>query len=381
MAIPDCTLTTACFCLKNQHNGARSLSETIDSTNSLLKLPLYLVIYGDAQTIPLLKERRMAYGFESLTVFIETTLSSLWSFQYLEKVCRNRELYFPSRDARTSAETHLVTCNKFTFVLETMETNPFHTNRFGWIDAFLGKDTVKICENYEPRIIPWILSSISEMFHIQVLNVCDKKYKQKENKREYYSQYQWVVCGGFFTCGMEIGRKVLSRLNEIFIETTNMGYGHGEEMFYLEVLDEFPNEISTSYGDYGQMLNNFIYPSHNLHYIYYFILKKYMEREYWREAYTCSTALVGAIENHLVNDTSELIAHILIDHYISAYYYVPAQCNAISKKIESVFLKNPELKRVVDAEHYRIEWYRNSIREIYGQAGDQAGDQSNKPKP
>jgi hypothetical protein len=82
-----------------------------------------------------------------------------------------------------------------------------------------------------------------------------------------------------------------------------------------------------------------------------------------------------------VNDTSELIAHILIDHYISAYYYVPAQCNAISKKIETMFLKNPELKRVVDAEHYRIEWYRNSIREIYGQAGDQAVDQSNKPKP
>jgi hypothetical protein len=249
-----------------------------------------------------------------------------------------------------------------------METNPFHTTRFGWIDAFLGKDTVKICENYEPRIVPWILSNISDAFHIQVLNVCDKKYKQKENKHEYYSQYQWVVCGGFFTCGMDIGRKILSRLNEIFVETTSMGYGHGEEMFYLEVLDEFPNDISKSYGDYGQMLNNFIYPSRNLHYIYYFILKKYMEKGYWRDAYTCSTALVGAIENHLVNDTPELIAHILIDHFISAYYYVPAQCNDISKKIETMFLKNPEVKRLFDAEHYRIKWYRNSIQEIYGNA-------------
>ena len=92
MSIPNCTLTTACFCLKTTHDGARSLSETIDSADSLMKLPIYLVIYGDAETIPLLKKIRCGYGFESLTLFIETTTESWWSFQYLDKVPENREL-------------------------------------------------------------------------------------------------------------------------------------------------------------------------------------------------------------------------------------------------------------------------------------------------
>ena len=36
-----------------------------------------------------------------------------------------------------------------------------------------------------------------------------------------------------------------------------LGYGHGEEMLYLEILDEFYDDIERSYGDYGQIINNY----------------------------------------------------------------------------------------------------------------------------
>lgn len=366
--ISNCTLSTACFCMHDLHAGARPLSETIDATTMLLKIPVYLVIYGDSKTIPLLRERRAAFGLESLSVFIETSMSDLWSFQYLEQVRKNRELYFPSRDSRTSPETHLVTCNKFSFVLQTMENNPFKTTRFGWIDAFLGKDSVKICENYEPNVLPWILSNISDDFHIQVLNVCDKKYKLEENKREYYSKYQWVVCGGFFTCGADVGRRILARLNDIFVETTVLGYGHGEEMFYLEVLDEFGDEIRRSYGDYGQMLDNFIVPKRNLHYIYYFILKSYSNMGYWKEAYRCSLSLINAMENYVAHDIPNMFVNIVIDHYISAYYCQPRCCIDIYAKITGEYMKNPLFVAEYAKEYYRIDGYIASIREVYGEA-------------
>ena len=32
---------------------------------------------------------------------------------------------------------HLITINKFDFVLQTTEINPFHTSKFGWIDCLL----------------------------------------------------------------------------------------------------------------------------------------------------------------------------------------------------------------------------------------------------
>jgi hypothetical protein len=357
MSIPNCTLTTSCFCLHKEHSGARTIQEIVSSADALLRIPVYLVIYGDSQTIPFLKEIRSKHGLESITLFVETSVYDLWSFQYLDKVRENRKSYFPTRDDRTSPETHLVTCNKFDFVLRTIDANPFQTTRFGWIDCFLGENASKICENYDSSILPWTLSHVSDKFHIQVLNVCDKKYTLPENKREYYSHYQWVVCGCLFTCGAEIGSRILRRLKDIVTETTNRGFGHGEEMFYLEVLEEFPNDLSKSYGDYGQILNNFIYPRRNLHYIYYFIVKKYMEKKYWREAQECSSLLVHAIENHFICDIPELLVNILMDHFISTYYHIPDRCIDVYTKIKTVFLKNPLLKNEFEKQYHRIEWY------------------------
>ena len=366
MSIPNCTLSTACFCMHTQHCGARPLVETIESANALMKIPVYLVIYGDKQTIPLLRERRTSYGLDGITQFVEIEPNELWSFQYLDKVRENRAVYFPSRDERTSAETHLVTCNKFSFVLQTIENNPFQTTRFGWIDAFLGKDSVKICEDYEPNILPWVLSNISDKFHIQVLNVCDKKYKLVENKKEYYSRYQWVVCGGFFTCGVEIGRRILHRLNEIFVFTTLLGFGHGEEMFYLEILDEFYDDINRSYGDYGQILNNFIYPCRNLHYVYYLILRKYVEMSYWREGFDCSQKIIQSIESHTAYLIPEMFVTIYIDHFICAYYHKPEVCIDFYKHMMEMVMRNPLLNKEYEKQCHRIEWYIHSIREIYG---------------
>jgi hypothetical protein len=179
----------------------------------------------------------------------------------LDKIKKNREVYHPTKDERTCSETHLITCNKFAFVLQAIEENPHNTEKFAWIDSNCSTNMSKICENYSHSNILYILNNISYKFHIQILNVCDKKFKSDELKREYYSQYRWIVCGGFFTCGKEIGIKILNRLKEIVVETTYMGYGHGEEMFYLEVLDEYYDDIIKSYGDYRQILNNFIKPN------------------------------------------------------------------------------------------------------------------------
>ena len=46
------TLTTACFKL---NNDGRSLDEVLDATNSLMAISVYLVIYGDKETLPILR--------------------------------------------------------------------------------------------------------------------------------------------------------------------------------------------------------------------------------------------------------------------------------------------------------------------------------------
>jgi len=346
--IPDCTLTTACFCLHDKNKQAFSVEKITENIETLLSVPVYLVIYCDATTYPILQQIRAPY--DHLTVFKVTTLADLWSFQYEEQVNKNRAISWPTRDARTGTESHLITCNKASFVMDTIHQNPFHTTKFGWIDAFTQKNMKKIAEDYTPNLLPYVLSNITEKFHIQVLNVSDKKYKKPENKREFYQRYHYIACGSFFTCGREIGLKVLQRLNEIFVETTKAGWGHSEEMFYLEILDEFYDDIHRSYGDYGQILNNFIRPTRNITYIYSHILGQYSRLAYYKECYDCGKMVLDEIKSHriAVDATTHFLFAVVF--YISAFYHKREEAMDAAQYILDICRLHPSI---------RAEWDTN----------------------
>jgi hypothetical protein len=147
-------------------------------------------------------------------------------------------------------------------------------------------------------------------------------------------QYRWVVCGGFFVTAPEAGIKILNRLKDVFVETTvptgplvttidrlkegvggnvvlrpsgsdgpafgPLGFGHGEEMFYLEILNEFPDDLHLSYGDYGQIMDNFMLPTKNIEYVYYTIIKNLKNMGY-EDTYkkACKELLKSADEHYI----------------------------------------------------------------------------------
>jgi hypothetical protein len=157
-----------------------------------------------------------------------------------------------------------------------------------------------------------------EKFHIQVLNVTEKKYKDPVNKREYYEKYRWVACGGFYVCGAEVGKRILARVKELFVEATNMGFGHGEEMLYLEILDEFDEDIVRSYGDYAQLWNNFKWPTHDPHYIYWAIFVRYRDYGYDKEMfYLCDVVI------KMMNNKAEQMGKSSVDEEVSMSFGLP----------------------------------------------------------
>ena len=125
MATPDCTLVTGCYCLREFHEGVRSAEELLAGMSFLLSVPCRLVIFCDPSLAEPIRASRSAAGLAHWTEVISTPLTELWSFKQLAKVRANREAYWPTRDARTCAESHLICCNKFDFLLHVMETNPF----------------------------------------------------------------------------------------------------------------------------------------------------------------------------------------------------------------------------------------------------------------
>ena len=346
--IPDCTLTTSCFDLTKYHKGSRSLEDCINNMKSLLEVPCYLVIFTDNNCIKLIKEIRDSFNLNNLTHYIVSDFEKIEYYKYNDIIKANRAIYWPTKDERTCSESHLLVCNKFDFVLKTIKMNPFNTTKFGWIDSSLGPKVMRICENYTIEIFLNVLNNISEKFHIQILNVNDKKYKLNENKKEYYNQYRWVVCGGFFTCGKEIGLNFLSQLNNIFIQTTELGYGHGEEMLYLEVLDEFYDDIDKSYGDYGQIINNYLNPTCNLNYIYNNIIKSYLIFGYNKECYDCCKKVLYSIENLNISCDPNIYINILFSYYVSSFYYNQNESVKIVNHIYNVCNNNPIIKSEFD---------------------------------
>jgi len=332
---------TALFDLSKFNKSVRTPEKALKGIDAILKLPVYLIVFGNREMINIIHERRCAYAYESMTICVTLEYEQLWSAQFTDMVRENRSEYWPTQDERTCPESHLLCANKFDFVLKGMEMNPFQTSTFGWIDSNLHVDdnTNKICFRYNGSRIPRILTQVNkDKFHIQVMGVVDKKYKEMEHKREYYESYRWLVSGCFFTCGIDIGKKVLTRLKEVVYNTTHAGYGHGEEMFYLEVLDEFYDDIERSYGDYGQILNNFIHISNNFHYVYGTILLPMLDHGYYREAYHCASKMIYSVENHMLDEEMDYGLYIstLRCQFQAASHCNPPVCDSIVKKMTHV---------------------------------------------
>ena len=357
--IPDCTLVTGCFNLTDINSYSRSYYECITYMKPLLNMECYLVIFADSKCMNEIKKYRNSLNFENITHYIELEITDFTYYTYLELIKKNRELYHPTKDARTCAESHLVCCSKFDFVLQIMKLNPFNTTRFGWIDSNVRDNFSKICMDYTNNKLIDILNNITDKFHIQILNVCDKKYKNIEFKREFYEQYRYIVCGPLFTTGKEIGEKILNRLNEIFLETTKLGYGHGEEMFYLEVLDEFYDDIVKSYGDYNTILNNFITPSKDFNYIINFILNNYINFGYYRECYDACKKILDVLNSNYNICTTEQLFYILFNLYISSCYYKPSECIKVLTNIFNLIDENQLIKNIyTNNKNYYDEYFK-----------------------
>jgi len=180
------TVTTANFYFNDQ---TRSITDCIKNMKTLLQIPCNLVIYCNNPLYQGIKEIRDEANLSEKTVYNVMDFSSIWSYQFRDKINENRKIYWPTRDPRAGVESHIITNNKFDFVLSTINTNPFKTTKFAWLDANIGVNGSKIAKNFTNEKFINLLDQVGPKFHIQILGVVDKKYVQEQFLKEYYSIY------------------------------------------------------------------------------------------------------------------------------------------------------------------------------------------------
>lgn len=340
MSVPDCTLVTCLYDLTPFTKSSWPSDELIKGIRSLLQTPVYLVIYSDGLIMDKIREIRKP--LDALTVYQVVPLEKLWSFQFIDRVKKNRDIYWPTRDDRACAENHLICCNKFDFLEHVIRRNPFDTTKFGWTDACLEK----MCSSYNPSKLLKVLDSATLKWHVQILNVVDKKYKDPTNKKEYYQQYRWLISGCFYTCGADIGLKIIDKFKEHFVQTTMLGFGHADEMLFLELLDEFYDDIHRSYGDYKQLFDNFTGVVENVSYVYRYILKGFERMTYPREMYDCAKHLVQQLDRRAFWIDPDIQFNIYFIEYLGSFYTDRSRAKEVVEKIRSRCVQNPLLNAV-----------------------------------
>lgn len=307
--VANATIVTACFYIDPE---TRIVDDCKRSTEALMQVPAKMVIYADETLGPHCLIQRQKWGLESLTDVRIMRFEDIWTYKFAEKVTANREAYWPTRDSRAKLRSHLLVCNKFDFMLQAIDRNVFSTSHFVWFDAMIAKTTpegvlkCKISEKeFSASRVLRLLHNLRDQFQVTVMNVNSKEFARPENWREFYTTYRYVVCGGVFSLrNVPKNIEILEFLKENFVRHTEAGYGHGEEMFYHEALDVYYDDMYRSYGDYGQILDNWLHPTRNLPYLFWAVVQRYVGFGYWREAEDVCTKILHPFLYHENTDES-----------------------------------------------------------------------------
>lgn len=350
--IPDCTLVTACYDLSKYAPNARTKEETISLFEALFRVPIYLVIYCNKSLESIVFETRAKYKMEKLTKIIVQEFDELWCWQLRDKM--EQSMKNLTMCHRSFPERSLLFYNKMNFVKQTIQNNPFNTSKFGWIDSGLYKDGSKICENNFDNLLLHSLKHSPNKFHLTILNVEDKKYKLDQYKHEFYSQARYVVVGCLFTTPADIGMKILSRMEELMIKTVKLGVCGTDEHIYLEILDEFYDDIYRSYGDYQQTLHNFIKPVKNLIFIYWNIVMKYFNFGYYRECIDACYSIISSFDEYQTDINYDLYVRIYSVLYLSLLKTNSNQAEIVADTIRKYYSTHPIFKEQFNNLRYLV---------------------------
>lgn len=267
-----------------------------------------MIVYGDDEEIRnAFLSHRASLNLSHLSEYVTLPIRDLPMWKtYHDQVVRNREAYWPTRDARAPVESHLVTNAKMDFVADAIRRNPFGTETVTWFDA-----------GYRSQAGPFSFEMVDaatrrcDRQHVYVtrLNVVHHAYRSRIHWKELFMRYPYLVVGGFVVYGVEAAPFVIDLIRWTFEQMTIGGVGHGEEACFLHALaqlEQLPKPLSDTlenfhrkyslqthhsliqcaYGDYADAVFNMAYPDRlqNIEYIVRVICARLLQYEQFSSA-------------------------------------------------------------------------------------------------
>jgi hypothetical protein len=318
------TLVTAYFNLTKCYDASEEINKRdsnyyLSHSISTLSLPYNLVIYCDEESYNKIKEIRPDY-LKDKTEYI---ICDFEDFKYTKNGCKlnekfsdyrikineNRKKYPYYFDNRNTASYYLFCMSRYIMLKETIERNTFKSTHFCWINFCIERMGYKNLIQLDEA-----LSIKRDKFSTCYIDYIPESLIN--NIPEYFKWGRCSMCSGFFTGNGEYMYKVCDLIENKFLEFLEKGYGHADEQLYSPVYFQNPDLFEHYYGDYTEMITNYVYiydrpepPIHN------FIKNSYNNSNYIKCYEACKFVLNSWILNKCVINNDYL--NQLLNYYIN----------------------------------------------------------------
>ena len=261
------TLVTAYFNLTKCYDASEEINKRdsnyyFSHSISTLSLPYNLVIYCDEESYNKIKEIRPDY-LKDKTEYI---ICNFDDFKFTKNGCKlnenfsdyrikineNRKKYPYYFDNRNTASYYLFCMARYIMLKETIERNTFKSTHFCWINFCIERMGYKNLIHLDEA-----LSINRDKF-----STCYIDYIPESLINDVSTYFKWgrcSMCSGFFTGNGEYMYKVCDLIENKFLEFLEKGYGHADEQLYSPVYFENPDLFEHYYGDYTEMITNYVY--------------------------------------------------------------------------------------------------------------------------
>jgi len=263
----DWTLVTSYFDLTKCPDASKEIKDRnqdyyLSHANSTLHLPYNLVIYCDAASLPKImkirpdelkeKTKYIVREFDEFQIVKNGNSLSNTFVEYRNKINKNRQEKPYHFDNRNTASYYLFCLSRYIMLKEMIELNPFESTHFAWINFCIER------MGYTNLIhLDEALSVHRDKFSTCYIDYIPQELVQ--NTPEYFKWGRCSMCSGFFTGNKKYMYEVCDKIENKFLEYVEAGYGHADEQLYSPVYFENPDLFEHYFGDYQQMITNYVY--------------------------------------------------------------------------------------------------------------------------
>lgn len=349
------TIVTSFYNIRALENGSPQDNRQMDqylqiAEQFIMTLPYPLMIFIDPDDHILyefITEKRQKYV--SQTFICQERLPDTYFYKDLDTI-RELQKQYSIYNGDLKHETPLYVVlnnNKFHFIERAIETNPFQSSHFIWMDLGINH----VARNTE-RIHEWILRVPDK-----IKQLCINPFVEHGENLDVFHNIYHHMAGGLFSGNAQYLKQYAEAFKAKTAQIYNEGWWQVDEAVMTMVQRENPEWFDLFYGDYIGIISNYQSPIHSLYLIFTGLskciqynktafaqnilnyLEKYFEKEenqsgeftnayirqsiianYYQNNMLLKTDVLQIINKNLIKENQEVI-QILRENYGNLAFY------------------------------------------------------------